>query len=193
MDYNKMFQRMAVFLETGEHILRQTARKLEKEANPLIEAKIDGWKSDLLKYPDFYKLILGEDEYEKELNRHNDNPSMKDYVEAQMRDTFDDVTVDEGKIKMHTARRAGQVKAFRLTKDNIDAVYRWISSNPNVWTSMKLVDSIRYKTANTGGAERAFIGDWLIEQVEEEFDEVIYHLYVYNDEKFQREFVIVKE
>lgn len=40
-DYNKIFQTMASILENGEYILRQTARKMEKEINPLLNVKVE--------------------------------------------------------------------------------------------------------------------------------------------------------
>lgn len=193
MNYNKMFQRIVVILETGEYILRQTARKLEKEVNPLIEAKLDGWKSDLQKYPEFYKLLLGEEEYSKQAKQHNESFTMQDYVQWDLAETYRKAKVDQDGLVQYTARRKGKVKAFKLTENNFDAAYEWISSNPHVWTSMKLTDSIRFKSENSIAAERAFIGNWIIEQVEEEFDEAIYHLYVYTNENFIREFSIETE
>jgi len=65
-DYNRIFQTMATILDHGEYILRQTARKMEKEVSPLVESvlkRTGNWEED---YPEFYKLIFDNEPTETE-------------------------------------------------------------------------------------------------------------------------------
>lgn len=167
-DYNKIFQTMASILETGEHVLRQTARKMEKEASPII--KIDFDDIDFgEKLSDFMKLAFnGKDPLE-----HLADFNTKDLQ-------FDKVV------------RNDFSRAVLITKENVKQVFEWLKTHPGVDSAFPgdiLSDSIDFTSREDGVKYTAKVGDRIIE----EFDGADFYIYPSDSGDFERNFHIIKE
>jgi hypothetical protein len=164
-EFDKFFDTIYSMLQSGEHILRQTARKMEKQENPLLKVSTD-WKRD---FPEFWDLLF------KETEEKVSPPKEPDFLTVVYPDAF--------------------CRAIRLTKENLSEVFDWLYKHPGADEVLLNDDgkafTLKWSNTTSGNTVEYTIGlgDYIIER----FDCWEYEVYSKTSEDFDRNLIIIKD